>query len=186
MNDDTPAWDYPDIPPPPPRLPRARDGHQQFTSPRNQRDRDVWAAERWVQNGWTHQQIADALGLSAKSSAHEAVERGLRAPAAEREQRASDNRELLRARLELLHTTALDVMARKHLTVSFGKVITIKDDDGNEVPLIDDGPVLQAIDRLLKINESQRKFDGLDAPTQVSLGGEVTYNLVGVDPDDLS
>lgn len=72
-------------------------------------------------------------------------------------------------RLDELEVRARQVLDRHHITVNNGRVITINDE-----PLLDDGPVLQAIDRLVKIedarrrnNESQRKLLGLDAPTKV-------------------
>ncbi|NUQ95672.1 MAG: hypothetical protein HOY79_03630 [Streptomyces sp.] len=187
MSDDTPAWDYDDIPPPPPRLAQPRRGSSHlYLSPPNQRDRDVWAAERRHLNGWTYQQIADALGLSSKGAACDAVARGRRVPDTEREQRAAEVRETLRERLELLHEAALEVLGRRHITVSHGKVIMVKDEEtGQETPLLDDGPTLQAIDRLLRINESYRKFEGLDQPAKVEHSGGVTYEILGVDPKDL-
>lgn len=188
MSDQTPDWPYPDIPPPPPRLQQPRQGSSHlYLSPPNQRDRDVWAAERRHRNGWEYQQIADALGLSSKSAAFEAVTRGRRTPDAEREQRAAELREMLRERLELLTEAATQVLERKHVTVSHGKVIVVKDEEtGKEVPLLDDGPVLQAIDRLLRINESYRKLDGLDQPTKVEHSGGVKYEIVGINPEDLT
>jgi hypothetical protein len=72
-------------------------------------------------------------------------------------------------RLNELEERAKQVLDRHHITVNNGRVIAI---DGE--PLQDDGPVLAAIDRLIKIedarrknNESQRKLLGLDAPTKV-------------------
>lgn len=72
-------------------------------------------------------------------------------------------------RLDEFEQRARQVLTRHHITVNNGRVISV---DGE--PLQDDGPVLAAIDRLIKIedarrrnNESQRKLLGLDAPTKV-------------------
>jgi hypothetical protein len=72
-------------------------------------------------------------------------------------------------RLNELEERAKQVLDRHHITVNNGRVIAI---DGE--PLQDDGPVLAAIDRLIKIedarrknNAEQRKLLGLDAPTKV-------------------
>jgi hypothetical protein len=72
-------------------------------------------------------------------------------------------------RLGELEARAKQVLDRHHITVNNGRVIAI---DGE--PLQDDGPVLQAIDRLVRIedarrknNAEQRKLLGLDAPTKV-------------------
>jgi hypothetical protein len=72
-------------------------------------------------------------------------------------------------RLNELEERAKLVLGRHHITVNNGRVIAV---DGE--PLQDDGPVLAAIDRLIKIedarrknNAEQRKLLGLDAPTKV-------------------
>jgi len=73
------------------------------------------------------------------------------------------------ARLDNLEQAALEVLEREHITVNNGRIIVL-----NDQPLPDDGPVLAAIDRLVKIedarqrnNESLRRLFGLDAPTKV-------------------
>ncbi|MFD4830149.1 hypothetical protein ACFWPV_09880 [Streptomyces uncialis] len=75
------------------------------------------------------------------------------------------------ARLDGLEAAALEVLAREHITVSHGKVIIVGDR-----PLLDDGPVLAAIDRLVKIedtrqrnSESRRKLLGLDSPIKADV-----------------
>ncbi|QQM45190.1 hypothetical protein [Streptomyces liliifuscus] len=74
-------------------------------------------------------------------------------------------------RLDELEVRARQVLDRHHITVNNGRVITIGDE-----PLLDDGPVLQAIDRLVKIEDArrkngteQRRLLGLDAPTKSEL-----------------
>lgn len=163
------------IPPPPPRLEQPRNGgNQMFMSPRNQRDRDVWAAHRWTKDNWSFQQIADALELSHRSNARPYVERGLRAIGAPTEQAASEARAIQRARLEAAIDVAFEVMAKDHIQVSQGRVV--KDEAG--VPLIDDGPKLAAADRIRALSESLRKLDGLDAATK-------TEANVTVNPQDI-
>lgn len=73
------------------------------------------------------------------------------------------------ARLDYMEAAARKVLERHHITVNNGRIITV---DGE--PLLDDGPVLAAIDRLAKIedarlknNESLRRLFGLDAPAKV-------------------
>lgn len=80
----------------------------------------------------------------------------------------------LEATLERLHNmeeSVRRVMARKHITVSNGKVITLP---GEDEPLEDDGFILQAVDRLTRIEESRRRTSeslrrllGLDMPVKV-------------------
>lgn len=73
------------------------------------------------------------------------------------------------ARFDRLEAAALIVLERHHITVNNGQIIRIDDE-----PLLDDAPVLAAIDRLnriedgrLKNNESLRRLFGLDAPAKV-------------------
>lgn len=77
--------------------------------------------------------------------------------------------EAAHARLDNLEQAALEVLEREHITVNNGRIIVL-----NDIPLPDDGPVLAAIDRLVKIedarqrnNESLRRLFGLDAPVKV-------------------
>lgn len=73
------------------------------------------------------------------------------------------------ARLDALEEAAHAVLRREHITVNNGRVILLHD-----MPLPDDGPVLAAIDRLVKIEDARlRNTDalcrilGLNAPAQV-------------------
>lgn len=77
--------------------------------------------------------------------------------------------EATHARLDRLENAALKVLERHHITVNNGRVITV---DGE--PLLDDAPVLAAVDRLLKIEaervrngEALRRILGLDMPVKV-------------------
>lgn len=129
-------------------------------------ERSITTAERDAQaaklraEGWTFQQIADEIGFPDKSQAHKAVRRALndviKGPA---EQLLAQEA----ARLDTLYEEALAVLERDHLTVSHGRII--KGDDGQ--PILDDGPKLAAIDRLVKIRESYRRLFGLDQPVKV-------------------
>ena len=71
------------------------------------------------------------------------------------------------AKLDALEQAAWEVLRREHITVQHGKVVRI-----NRKPLVDDAPVLQAIDRLLKIAERRARLRGLDAPTKVDVNDE--------------
>jgi hypothetical protein len=127
--------------------------------------RDAEAAKLRGQ-GLTYRAIAQTLGYASKSSAHDAVGRAFRDTLTEPAEQA---RAVELARLEDAHDAALAVLLREHVTVSHGKVITVKDDQGNDVPLIDDGPTLQAIDRIERLSVSRRKLLGLDAPLRHEL-----------------
>jgi hypothetical protein len=73
------------------------------------------------------------------------------------------------ARLDGLEEAAIRVLEREHITVNNGRIIVL-----NDLPLPDDGPVLAAIDRLVKIEDARLKnadalcrMLGLNAPTKV-------------------
>lgn len=182
-NDEQEPEPYP--PPCPPKLEQpVNGGNHMFMSPRNQRERDAWAAARWSIDNWTFPQIGEAMGIS-KSNAYYAVERGLRGRREAAEQTSENARNVHRLRLERAQEAAMAVLESTHITVSHGRVITIKDDNGNDVPLPDHGPILSAVDRVIRLSESLRKLDGLDAPAKVEHSGGVTYEIVGVDPQEL-
>lgn len=86
--------------------------------------------------------------------------------------------------LEDLAATALQVMRTQHYAIGSGGKVAI--DPITSMPLIDDGPKLAAIDRLLKIQQRQAQLLGLDAATKVDVSGGVKYEIVGVDPAALA
>lgn len=144
-----------------------RDGNGRYTRTENDVHHDAEAA-RLRGEGLSYRAIAQHMGCSV-SVAHARVQRAWQATLQEP---ADQARAVELARLEDAHDHALAVLLREHLTVSHGKVITTKDDQGNDVPLIDDAPVLQAIDRIRALSESRRKLLGLDAPARVSVDAE--------------
>lgn len=84
----------------------------------------------------------------------------------------------LEAQLERLHNmeeSVRAVMSRKHITVNNGRVIRVENPlTGDEEPVEDDTFVLQAVDRLTRIEESRRRTGeairrllGLDMPVKV-------------------
>lgn len=89
-------------------------------------------------------------------------------------------RELEVERLDRMQLTVLNILDRDHYVVSDGRVVTRVDAETDEkVPVADPGPVFQAIDRLLKIQERRAKLLGLDAPTKV----EANVTPAQVNPD---
>lgn len=81
-------------------------------------------------------------------------------------------------RLDGLTAAAMAVLEREHITVNNGRIITIGDE-----PLLDDGPVLQAVGQLVRIedarraneesrrriSESLRNLFGLNAPVRTEV-----------------
>ncbi|MBL7487105.1 hypothetical protein [Frankia sp. AgW1.1] len=122
--------------------------------------RDSEAAKMRI-DGKTYDQIAVALGYPNRGVAYRAVQRFLQATAQET---ADELRALELERLDRLYQAGMQVLEAKHYTVQKDGVIW---HDGK--PLEDDGPVLAAIDRLLKIQDRRAKLLGLDAPTKVEV-----------------
>jgi DNA-binding CsgD family transcriptional regulator len=99
-------------------------------------------------------------------------------------------RNLYEERARLLDTRAeLEALKeRQHVTVSQGHVVYA--DDGAAVP--DDEFTLKTIDRLMRCDEqlrrndeSTRKLLGLDQPAKTQISGGVTYEVVGINPEEL-
>lgn len=132
--------------------------------------------------GLTFREIAERMGISRMTAYNgftEALERiGEPEVAAYRAEQI--------ARLAGMRQAVMDVLASKHVTIQQGRVVrerTGTDANGNPVygPAIeDDGPVLAAVDRLLKIEEAERKLLGLDAKPEVQVNGTLRYVITGV------
>ncbi|MGI8530938.1 MAG: hypothetical protein ACR2KO_15845 [Geodermatophilaceae bacterium] len=127
--------------------------------------RDAEAA-RLRSRGRTYPQIAEELGYSDRGAAHHAVARvfdGFKVEA----------RDLLIKmeldKLDMMTRAVIDVLEAKHYTVSDGRIVHIGDKDDPDRRVLDDGPVLQAVDRLLKISDRRAKLLGLDAPKRVEV-----------------
>lgn len=110
--------------------------------------------------GASYQEIADKLGYTTRGAACQDVSRALEQAVVEQTRSVEAYREEELQRLDVLLAEAWAVLQREHVTVSHGRII--KDDF--DKPILDDGPTLSAIDRILKIQERRAKFLGLDAP----------------------
>jgi hypothetical protein len=127
----------------------------------------------------SYQQIADAVGYNNKSDAWRAIQRCREAVIREA------GAELVAAEaahLDDLFVAALEILEREHPTVSHGHIV--RDDDGQPIP--DDGPRLAAIREMREIRKSYRRLFGVDQPAKVEHSGGVKYEVVGVDPADLT
>lgn len=167
------------------RKSQPRGGNGAFLATIETAERQARAAQL-RSRGWHYRKIADELGINVHQ-AHDDVKNAMRAIV---EKPAKDvlAYELARLdseldRLNALEETVQRVLERKHFTVSNGKIIYLGDE-----PLEDDAPVLAAVDRLIRIEESRRKNGesrrrllGLDEPVKTQVTGGVTYEIVGVD-----
>lgn len=110
--------------------------------------------------GAKYAEIATELGYKSPGAACQDITRALEQAVAEQSRSIELLREEELQRLDLLLAEAWAVLKRQHVTVSHGKIVC--GEDGR--PLEDDGPVLQAIDRILKIQERRAKYiPGLEA-----------------------
>lgn len=162
----------------------ARDARGHYIRTPEGAARDARAADMYAEGGHSYRQIAEALGYCDKSAARAACRRVLR------EIIQGPGEKLLALhveRLETLYDTAVEIMEADHVMVSHGRVITMVDPDTQEEkPLKDNGPRLQALREARSTLESFRKLMGLDQPTKVAMSGSVRYEVVGVDPGDLT
>ncbi|MCE7081148.1 hypothetical protein [Streptomyces sp. ST2-7A] len=146
------------------------------------RNTDIW--NRYLA-GWTQTRIAAHHHIS-----HQRVSQILdeiRASIPEEQRRPLITTEV--ARLDDLLARTHSVLNRTHWVVHSGEIVYapidyVRDDRGDIAldeeghpratsveRLIDDAPVLAAIDRALKISESRRRLLGLDAPAKVENTG---------------
>jgi hypothetical protein len=124
----------------------------------------------------------EALGYSSPSAARKDLNRLLEAHRNEEAAEVSIYRQQENerlddelSRLETLEAAARTVLGNRHIMVNNGRVILHP--DTNE-PMEDDAPILQAIDRLVKIEDARRrngerraKLNGLDMPVKAEVTG---------------
>jgi hypothetical protein len=137
---------------------RGKDGRYARTE--ETAERDAYAAHL-RSRGKSYPNIAREMGYANAGGAYKAVQRALKAIVAEP---AAELRTIELVRLDGMWEAAQAVLEGQHFVVSQGRLIRI----GGE-PMIDDGPVLAALDRLLKIQERRAKLLGLDAPTKTTV-----------------
>jgi hypothetical protein len=163
---------------------KTRDGSGKFVRTIDGARRDAAAAEYLADNpGTSYRQLAARFGYYDKGAAWRAIQ-GVKAevvrPAVTRLIQAESEQ------LDSLYVMALEIIERNHVIVSHGKVVTMRDPDtGEEKPLQDDGPRLQAIQTALRIRDQYQNLHGLKQPAKTEVSGGVTYQVVGVDPQDV-
>ncbi|MEU6781474.1 hypothetical protein ABZ912_19900 [Nonomuraea angiospora] len=133
---------------------------------------------RLKRQGQTFEAVGEQLGIS-RQRAHQLYWDTLRKIPV---QEVTEYRAEQAERLDEMLRRAYEVLERKHITVSNGKVIYHEDQ-----PLEDDAPTLMAIKTVLAIEEQRARLLGLNAPVKQQIGGEVqvTYSFEGVDMEGL-
>jgi hypothetical protein len=148
---------------------------------RNQQNRYVRTAQQMEKDheaamlrsrSWTYKAIAEHFELATHSAAVKMVQRAI----ADIPRQATEELVAIEvAKIDYAERKALEVLERRHVVVSQGGKIVY---DGEE-QLQDDGPILQAIDRLVRLGERRARLLGLNAPTNVRL------EVVNYDADTL-
>lgn len=107
--------------------------------------------------GLSYRQIAAQVGWKSPRSAVEAVRRGARENAVDPLE-AAEARQAFLDRFQDYRRAAQRVLACKHyVTTQTGRVVLGLDGQ----PLVDDDPVLRALDRLLKIDDTELRLRDL-------------------------
>jgi hypothetical protein len=171
----------------PKRAPGDRDRNRQARNGKGHYQGDIYADEKAANAaryyaehpGITYQELAEATGYTNRGDAWRAVQKARKAAL---QQAGQELIATEAAQLDDLFVSAMEILERDHVMVSHGRVVT--DDTGT--PLLDDGPKLSALREMRQIRESYRKLLGVDQPTQVAVSGGVRYEVVGVDPEDLT
>lgn len=142
---------------------RARGGNGQYIRTIEGAQRDAEAA-RLRATGMTYSRIAEELGYAGSGKAHQAVQRALIETMKEP---ADELRSLQVMQAMEVYQLARVIALKNSPAHSHGKVVYVRDANGSEIPLVDDGPKLSAMDRMLKAMERMAKLQGLDSPTKV-------------------
>jgi hypothetical protein len=142
---------------------------------------------RLKREGLTFDEIGQRFGVSKQvvhRQFHRAIRRGLTV-------QVDAYRDEQLARIEAAREVVMDVLHARHVVVSNGHVvseITGQDAEGKPIygePLVDDGPVLAAVDRLVKLDDQEARLLGLYAAAKVETDTTLRYEVVGVDPGDV-
>jgi hypothetical protein len=126
--------------------------------------------------GLSWQQVADQMaadypeyldgeGTPSAATACMDVSRALKQANRELALGLEEYREAARMRLDGLRRQVFAVLARPHYVLHAGQIV--QGPDGQ--PMRDDGPVLAAVDRLMRIEERQAKIDGTDASEKLTI-----------------
>lgn len=142
------------------------------------------AAERKAQivrlydSGKTFTEIGDMLGTT-KQYVHRVYWQAV----AETPQLAvSEMRAQQNERLEWLMQQAAEVLTATHYAHSGGTLLYGPHAEGETPqPLLDTGPKLAAIREIRTLIETQAKLNGTNAPAQVTVNGQISYVVNGVD-----
>lgn len=130
------------------------------------------------QAGETFTEIAKTFGVT-RQAVHAVYWRAVRAQPVKA---VNEIREDLNAHLASLIAHTNEIRARDHVKVTNGEIV--KDADGK--PLLDDGPELDAIREQRALLDQIAKLNGANAPAQVTVNGQISFVINGVDMGNLT
>src|SRR5665213_281713 len=137
------------------RVQRGSNGRAVRSAETIERDVRTWALR--VEH-LTYQQIGDELGIT-KKGARQAVERHAKSIPVEA---VADVKQIVLEELDVMSRHLLEVIERDHFRITPSGRVVMHDGE----PVLDDGPAIQAIAQLLRVQERKARLMGLDAPTQ--------------------
>jgi hypothetical protein len=151
--------------------------NEQRTSRATRAQEQIQAYE-YALRGYSLREIGERMGCS-----HEKARHLIALEADERVIPLQDQyRRMQLDRLNQARIAVMKVLERKHYHISDGQIVREKnpdseDDEAGE-PYLDDGPVLQAVDRLVKIEDRIAKLLGLNLPVpqQIEVLSESTVD----------
>jgi hypothetical protein len=108
--------------------------------------------------------IAAELGIT-ESAARVDYTRALEQARADLGAHAHVARALEQAKLDAMERAAWQVLRNRHITIQHGKIVRDEDDQ----VVADDAPVLQALDRLVRISARRGILTGGDAPARIEV-----------------
>jgi hypothetical protein len=155
-----------------------RNGKGQYIRTPEKAAEDAAIAECWSQGGLTYEEVGKRFGIS-KWAAISAVRRAVREVVQDAGEKAL---KVHLDRMEYLFAKAVEVVEADHVVVSHGRIVY--GDDG--APLRDHAPVLAAINSARQCLESVQALTGMKQPTKIEHSGGVTFEVVGVDPQDIA
>lgn len=129
--------------------------------------------------GYTWQQIADELGYSSAQNACNDLNATMKRSETELSTTLDAYRQLELERLNDITRRLEKIYSKRHVVVQRGEIVR----DENDEALEDDGPLMQAIDRMLKVAESRRKLLGTDAPDRMV--SEIRLTIDGIPTEEL-
>jgi hypothetical protein len=131
--------------------------------------------------GTTWRDCADQLGYAGPAAACKDIERAIRIRRNDLALAAADYREIEIEKLDLYERIAFEVLETKHFVFDRGVLVKADpDEEGRARPVLDDGPKLAALDRLLKIQARRAKLLDLDLAGNREQGsGQVVRVVIG-------